>query len=125
MGAVREMMCDMKLTDKDSVEAREYIMVGSEDEELIKKYHLEDASFDDDYELVPAEKGYSTYKLAQGAYTPFYVQYPEDHFHRLYFAYDFSEYINRSDDEEENTCLMNLYLNEDDEVVYGYEQYIP
>lgn len=26
---------------------------------------------------------------------------------------------------EENTCLMNLYLNEDDEVVYGYEQYIP
>lgn len=124
-GAVREMLCDMKLTDKDSVEAREYVMVGSENEELIKKYHLEDASFDDDYELVPAEKGYRTYKLAQDGYTPFYVQYPKDNFHRLYFAYDFKEYINRFGDEEENTCLMNLYLNEDDEVVYGYEQYVP
>ncbi len=124
-GAVRSMMCDMKLPDEDSVEAQEYIMVGSEDKELIKKYHLEEAPFDDDYELVPAENGYRSYKLAQGSNTPLYVQYPEDKFHRLFFAYDFDEYLNRYGDDEENTCLMTLYLNEDDEVVYGYEMYVP
>lgn len=124
-GAVRSMLCDMKLPAKDSVDAREYVMVGSEDKELIKKYHLEDASFNDDYELVPVEKDHRTYKLAQGGYTPFYVQYPEDNFHRLFFSYDMDDYMNRFGDDEDNTCLMTLYLNEDNEVVYGYEVYVP
>ncbi len=124
-GAVRKIMCEMKLPDKDSVDAQEYVMVGSENEELIKKYHLEDASFDDDYELVPAEKGFSTYKLAQGSYTPFYMQYPEDKFHRLYYSYNMDEYMNGYGRDEDNTFLMTLYLNEDDEVVYGYEEYVP
>ena len=31
----------------------------------------------------------------------------------------------KMDDSEENTCMMYLYLNEDDEVVYGFEEYTP
>lgn len=35
----------MKSPGRDSVLAREMIMVGMDDKELIKKYHLEDADF--------------------------------------------------------------------------------
>ena len=124
-GAVSVINCDMKLPKEDTVSAREIIMVGMDDTELIKKYHLENADFDDDYEIVIPDRNYREYKLAEGSNTPFYMQYPEDGAHRLYYAYDMDEYMNRSDDSEENTCMMYLYLNEDDEVVYGFEEYTP
>ncbi|MCR5733231.1 MAG: hypothetical protein K6G22_01370 [Lachnospiraceae bacterium] len=119
-GAVRCISAAMSIPEDDSVETKEYIMVGIDDDELIEKYGLQDADFDDDYEAVVPEESEKTYKLAEGSYTPFYVQYPEDSFHKLYFAYDIDEYMG-----DFESAGMYLYLNEDDEVVYGYEIYTP
>ncbi len=128
-GAIRDINCTMHMDGSDAVAAKELVMVGSGDTELIKKYHLENASFDDDYEIVAVDDDYRSYKLADGGSTPFYVQYPEDGFHRLRQAFELDEYINRfgngNDNENDNTCLMYLYLNADDEVVYGFEEYTP
>ena len=122
--AVKRINCNMKAPQKDSIMAREVIMVGSGDDDLIAKYHLEDAEFLDDYEMVIPDENYREYKLAAGQYTPFYVQYPSDGFHKFMYTNDMAEYINRHG-EEENTALMYLYLNADNEVVYGYEVYTP
>ncbi len=124
-GAVSAINCDMKLPENGTVSAREIIMVGMNDTELIKKYHLENADFDDDYEIVVPDKNYRKYILADRNNTPFYMQYPEDGAHRLYYGYNLKEYMNRFDDDDESSCMMYLYLNEDDEVVYGFEEYTP
>ena len=124
-GAIRAINCDMRLSEGNTVAARELIMVGTEDKELIKKYHLEDADFYDDYEIVAVDDEYREYRLAEGSETPFYMQYPEDGFHRLFQAFELDRYINRYSDDPDNSCLMYLYLNEDDEVAYGYEVYTP
>ena len=123
--AVKRINCNMKAPQKDSIMAREVIMVGSGDDDLIAKYHLEDAEFLDDYEMVIPDENYREYKLAAGQYTPFYVQYPSDGFHKFMYTNDMAEYINRHGEDEENTALMYLYLNADNEVVYGYEEYTP
>ncbi len=124
-GAIREINCDMRLDGKDGVLAKELIMVGSEDKDLIKKYHLEDADFDDDYEIVAVDDEYHAYKFADGGTTPFYMQYPEDNYHRLYQAFELDKYVNRYSNDPDNSCLMYLYLNADNEVVYGFEEYTP
>ncbi len=119
-GAVKMVTADMEIPDGDKVKTREYIMVGFDDEELIDKYDLWDADFDDDYEVVIPEDSEKTYKLAEGDYTPFYVQYPSDGFHKLYHAWDIGDYLSSF-----GSTGMFLFLNEDDEVVYGYEVYTP
>ena len=123
-GAVKRINCLMKTPQKDSVMAQEVIMVGSEDDELIAKYHLEDAEFLDDYEMVIPDENYREYKLAR-EYTPFYVQYPSDGIHKFLYTNDMAEYMNRHGEDDENVALMYLYLNADGEVVYGYEEYTP
>lgn len=96
-GAVKRINCNMKATEKDKVMVREVI----------------------------PDENYREYKLAAGQYTPFYVQYPSDGFHKLMYTNDMAEYINRNGEDEESSALMYLYLNTDNEVVYGYEEYTP
>ena len=122
-GAVRSILTEMMTPEGNEVLATEVLMVSESDTELVKKYHLEDADFDDDYEMVYPDNRLHQYGLAYGGETPFYVQYPEDKFHRLYPAYDLEDYMGETSNE--NTRLMKLYLNEDDEVVYAYEVYTP
>ncbi len=124
-GAVSVMRCEMKSPERESVMAKEAVMVGMNDTELIKKYHLEDAAFDDDYEIVYPDDNFKEYRLASGSDTPFYVRYPKDNFHQLYHAYDFDDYSGGSGQKDTWTGLMDLYLNADGEVVYGYEIYTP
>jgi len=95
--AVKCINCYMKAPGKDSVMAKE----------------------------VSPDENYREYKLAAGQYTPFYVQYPSDGFHKFMYTNGMAEYINRQGEGEENSALMYLYLNADNEVVYGYEKYTP
>ena len=74
---------------------------------------------------VSPDENYREYKLAAGQYTPFYVQYPSDGFHKFMYTNGMAEYINRQGEGGENPALMCLYLNADNEVVYGYEEYTP
>ena len=122
-GAVSMINCDMKAPENDKVSAREIIMVGIDNTELIKKYHLENADFDDDYEVVMPDKNFRDYTLAEGGDTPFYIQYPEDGARRLNYAFELGKYIKKYDDDDSR--MMYLYLNEDGEVVYGFEEYTP
>ncbi len=122
-GAVKSIMCEMQTPDEGNVLAKEAIMVSESDKELIKKYHLEDADFYDDYEMVFPDNEFHEYHLADDSYTPFYVQYPKDGIHRLYYAYDLDEYMGTRS--EDNTRLMRIYLNKDNEIVYAYEVYTP
>ena len=123
-GAEKVIRCEIKSPTGDYVLARELIMVSWNNKELIKKYHLEDADFDNDYEIVYPDRGFKKYRLT-GSDTPFYVMYPEDSFHKLYHAYDFDEYSGKNGNTDDWTGIMDLYLNDNNEVVYGYEIYTP
>ena len=94
-GAVRSILTDMKTPKNGAVSAKELIMVSESDRDLIRKYHLEDADFDDDYEMVSPDNTYRTYRLAYGDYTPFYIQYPDDKFHSFKTAYELTEHLRR------------------------------
>ncbi len=124
--AVKRITCEMKAPKGDTVSLMEAVMVGMNDTDLIKKYHLENAEFYDDYELVYPDNEYRDYKLALGADTPLYVQFPEDQFHKLCFGYNFGEYMNQyGNNDPDATRLMQLFLDENDGIVYGFEQYVP
>lgn len=122
-GAVRSILTEMMTPEEGAVLSTEVLMVSGEDKELVRKYHLEHADFDDDYEMVYPDNKLHEYKLADGDATPFYVQYPNDGIHRLYTASSLEDYMGKASNE--NVRLMKLYLNEDDEVVYAYEMYTP
>lgn len=122
-GAVRSILAEMKTPGDGIVSAQEQIWVTRSDTDLIKKYHLEDADFDDDYEMVSPDNTYHEYRLAEADYTPFYIQYPKDKIHSYRTAYDMKEVM--GDPSEDGTRLMQLYLNRNDEVVYAYEVYTP
>ncbi len=121
-GAVRSILTSMKAPRNENVSAKELIMVSESDKDLIKKYHLEDADFDDDYEMVSPDNKYRNYRLAYGDSTPFYIQYPKDKVHSYNTAYALGRLM---ESENADTRLMQLYLNDSDEVVYAYEVYTP
>ena len=122
-GAIRSILCEMQTPGDGTVLAKEVIMVSESNKDLIKKYHLENADFDNDYEMVYPDKNYSEYRLADKSYTPFYIQYPKDKVHKLCFSYDLDSYM--GEQSPDNTRLMQLYLNKDGEIVYAYEVYTP
>ena len=122
-GAVRSILTVMKTPEDGIVAAREEIWVSESDTDLIKKYHLEDADFNDDYEMVSPSKGFHVYGLAEKNYTPFYIDYPKDKIHSYQTAYDLKEVM--GEPSEDTAKLMQLYLNKNDEVVYAYEVYTP
>ncbi len=122
-GAVRSILTVMKTPEGDNVSAKELIWVSQSDKDLIKKYHLEDADFNDDYETVSPDDTFHDHRLAEGMETPFYIVYPEDKIHSYRTAYDLKEVMGEPSDE--TSKLMQLYLNKQDEVVYGYEVYTP
>lgn len=122
-GAVRSMLTNMMMSGDDIVKAKELIMVSESDKDLIKKYHLENASFDDDYEMVSPDNKYHEYKLANGYLTPFYIDYPSDKIHSYRTASELWEMM--GEDSVDTSKFMQLYLNENDEVVYAYEMYTP
>ncbi|MBO4890147.1 MAG: hypothetical protein J5574_04065 [Lachnospiraceae bacterium] len=122
-GAVRSILTVMKTPEDGIVAAREEIWVSESDTDLIKKYHLEDADFNDDYEMVSPSNGFHMYGLAEKSYTPFYIDYPKDKIHSYQTAYDLKEVM--GEPSEDTAKLMQLYLNRNDEVVYAYEVYTP
>lgn len=122
-GAVKSILTTMQTPVNGTVSAKELIWVSMNDKDLIKKYHLEDADFNDDYEMVSPDKTFHEYKLAEGDETPFYTQYPKDKIHSYRTAYDLKEVM--GEPSEDTSRLTQLYLNKNDEVVYGYEVYTP
>ena len=123
-GAVRSILTEMQTPEGDYVSAMEALMVTERDKDLIKKYHLEDAEFMDDYEMVFPDNKFHEYKLAYGDETPFYVQYPTDNYQTLNLAYQLEDYYGVPASED-STRLFQLYLDKNDEVLYGFEVYTP
>ena len=123
-GAVRALTCTMKSPGRSTVLAKETLMITQQDKDLIKKYHLEDSEFLDDYEIICPDDIFKEYDLAD-SYVPFYVEYPEDNYHTLFHAYDFDKYSGKNGNKDSWEGLMTLYLDKNDKVLYGQEIYTP
>ena len=108
-------------TDPGSLKAEQVYWVTQDDTDLIKKYDLDPDEFYDDYQIAGFDGRYSDYKLDKDCI--FYVQYPEDKFHKLVSAKDYGEYIKKN--AGDGSRLMNFVLDDKGNVVIVYEPYTP
>ena len=98
--------------------ADEVEWVSSGDEEAMKKYGLTEDDMFDDYAIVGEDGKTRDYKIADNA--TFFLQY-EPGLKNPYMGYSIMDYLNDGSKE----IMMKLYLNEDGEVIFGYEPYTP
>ncbi|MBQ1424049.1 MAG: hypothetical protein IIY96_06370 [Lachnospiraceae bacterium] len=106
--------------DKKTVQADELVWVSWDDEELQKKYGIDQDEITNDYAIAENDDVYETYELADDC--PIYVQYPEENILRSLLDRDaFYDYISKTEDGR----MMYLYLDENDRIVYIYEPYTP
>ncbi len=108
-------------TDQNVLRAEKVYWVTAQDTDLIKKYNLDPDEFYDDYQIAGFDGNYTNYKLSKNCI--FYVQYPEDKFHKLVTANSYGEYIKKH--AGNNSRLMNFILDNDGNVVMVYEPYTP
>ena len=101
--------------------SEEVVWVSSDDTELIEKYHLDPDEFYDDYQIAGADGNYTEVPVDKDCI--FYVQYPEDHFHKLLTKDEFNKYVQRGD--EDSSCLLYLIKDESGKVVIAWEPYTP
>ena len=96
------------------------VWVSWDDEELQKKYGIDQDEITNDYAIAENDDVYETYELADDC--PIYVQYPEENILRSLLDRDaFYDYISKTEDGR----MMYLYLDENDRIVYIYEPYTP
>ena len=84
----------------------------------MKKYGLTEDDMFDDYAIVGQDGKTRDYKIADSA--TFFLQY-EPGLKNPYMGYSIMDYLNDGSKE----IMMKLYLNEDGEVIFGYEPYTP
>ena len=106
--------------DKGTIHADKLVWVGWNDEELQQKYGIDPDDMTNDYAIAENDDVYETYELKDDC--PVYVQYPEGNILRSLLDRDaFIDYISKT----ETGRMMQLYLDENDRVVYIYEPYTP
>ena len=93
--------------------------VTESDTDLIEKYNLDPDEFYDDYQIGGFDATYTDYPMDPGCI--FYVQYPEDGYHKLVDLDTYTNYIGRFED----GTLMNFIRDENGKVVFVYEPYTP
>ena len=107
---------------EDKIRIRELLFVSSDDEELIKEYGLDPGEMTDDYAIVE-KTGETERTLEVSENCPVYVQYPEEGtFRSLISPVEISAYAGRFSEADLN---MTLILDEDDRVVFMYQNYTP
>ncbi len=111
----------VKDTDASSLRAQEVYWVTESDTDLIEKYHLDPDEFYDDYQIAGFTGDFSEYPVAEDCL--YYVQYPEDKYHKLLNRKEFDAYISRYD--SDGGMLMDFILDEKGCVVMVYEPYTP
>ncbi len=122
--AVKSIFCDVLPGSRPgTLKAKKLVWITEEDQDLIEQYDIDPDDFANDYQVAAPDKEYSDYVIADPAGCPFYVQFPEDGFHKYLDEDGFNAYANRYEDSM--GCMMNLYLNEKDEVVLASEIYTP
>lgn len=108
-------------TDPDNLKAEEVFWVTENDTDLIEKYHLDPNEFFDDYQIAGADGKYQDFPVDKDCI--FYVQYPEDGFHKLLTREEFNNYVKRGG--EDSSILMNLIRDKNGKVVVAWEPYTP
>ncbi len=104
----------------ETLVADEVIWVTEEDTDLIREYNLDPDEFYDDYQIAGFDAKFQDYPVVSDC--AFYVQYPEDKFHKLISRDAYKNYVERFD---EDGMLMEFLLNGKGEVVFVYEPYTP
>lgn len=107
--------------DSSKLRAEEVLWVTEEDTDLIEEYHLDPDEFFDDYQIAGFDGSFQDYPVAKDCV--FYVQYPEDRFHKLLDYDAFNRYVGRFDNDD--GLLMNFILDDTGTVVAVYEPYTP
>ena len=98
--------------------ADEVEWVSSDDEETMKKYGLTEDDMFNDFAIVGEDGKTKDYKIADNAV--FFLQY-EAGLKNPYMRYSIMDYLNDGPKE----LMMRLYLDENGEIVFGYEPYTP
>ena len=93
-------------------------MVSIMDTEKMKEYGIDPEDVTDDYSIVGNDGKYDEYPLNDGCI--FYVQFAENPLHPDLDASGLREHLGKG-----GKCLMNLYLDQDERVLLGYEPYTP
>ena len=107
---------------ENSVKIHELVFVGSADQELIDEYGLSPEDMTDDYAIVEKE-GEEERVLNIMENCPVYIQFPEEGtFRSMITAAELGAYRDRFKDADLN---MTLFLDEDDRIVYMYQNYTP
>ncbi len=101
--------------------SEEVVWVSADDTELIRKYNLDPDEFYDDYQIAGDDGNYTKVPVDDDCI--FYVQFPEDGFHKLVTKDEFNKYVRRGD--EDSSCLMYLVKDESGKVVIAWEPYTP
>ena len=107
--------------DPDNLKAEQVYWVTEDDTDLIKKFNLDPDEFYDDYQIAGFDGNFSDYPVDKDCI--FYVQYPEDGFHKLMNRKEFEENLVKYD--SDNTALVNLITDGEGKTVIVYEPYTP
>lgn len=107
-------------SDASRILADEVVWVDAGDEELMAKYHLTEEDVTDDYAIVGMDGNYKEYHFNENC--PVYVQFPEEGpFQELCSLARFHGKLA----EGTYAYLMELYLDENDNVIFAYEPFRP
>ena len=119
---LHSIFADVKPAGKDAVTVRELVFVGSGAEDLIEEYGLDPEEMTDDYAIVE-KHGAEERTLSVGGNCPVYIQYPpEGTFRSMITPEELSDYCTRFHDDH---VAMTLILDENDQVLFMYQNYTP
>ena len=119
---LHSIFADVKPAGKDAVTVRELVFVGYGAEDLIEEYGLDPEEMTDDYAIVE-KHGAEERTLSVARNCPIYIQYPpEGTFRSMITLDELSDYCARFHDDH---VAMTLILDENDQVLFMYQNYTP
>ncbi|MCR5672153.1 MAG: hypothetical protein K6F87_00375 [Lachnospiraceae bacterium] len=107
--------------DPDNLKAEEVYWVSPDDTELIEKFNLDPDGFYDDYQIAGFDGKFSEFPVDKDCI--FYVQSPEDGYHKLMNRQEFEAYVTRHSNDA--TILANIITDAEGKAVIVFEPYTP